>query len=121
DDYRTADKRGLLRRIHDHLDNRFAYARYLAQHKPWELFAMVETGLDRLHHAFWQYADPQHPRYERASEFAHAVADYYQRLDTHIAQFVKLAGDDVAVLLVSDHGAKAFHGMFRINAWLIRE
>lgn len=121
DDYRTTDKRGLLRRIHDHLDNRFAYARYLIANKPWDLFVMVETGLDRLHHAFWQYADPQHPRYQSDSAFADVVPDYYRRLDNHIAQLVQLAGDNAAIMIVSDHGAKAFHGMFRLNAWLMQE
>ena len=121
DDYRTTDKRALLQRIHNHLENRFAYARYLIANKPWDLFVMVETGLDRLHHAFWQFADPRHPRFNGNSEFADVVPDYYRRLDTHIARVVQSAGEDAAILIVSDHGAKAFHGMFRLNVWLAQE
>ncbi|MEX2016105.1 MAG: alkaline phosphatase family protein [Candidatus Hydrogenedentales bacterium] len=121
DDYRTDDKSALLPHILRHLDNRFAYARYLCTNKSWDLFVMVETGLDRLQHAFWQYADPRHPRYERNSEFQNVVSDYYRRLDGHVAKLVALAGEDLALLIVSDHGAKSFHGMFRLNSWLMQE
>ena len=45
-------------------DKRFALADHLLATKPWELFAMVEMGPDRMHHGFWKDMDPQHRKHE---------------------------------------------------------
>lgn len=120
-DFRTEDRAGLLGRIYALMENRFAQARYLLESKPWEFFMLVEMGMDRLHHAFWKYADSSHPLYEPDHPFAHVVRDYYAAVDRHIGELVAMAGEDTAVLVVSDHGAKAMHGGVCINQWLIRE
>ena len=44
-------------------ERRFQVARRLIKTKPWDFFMMVEMGLDRLHHCFWQFYDPQHQLY----------------------------------------------------------
>lgn len=118
-DFRTADKENLFERISSFLENRFALAKYLIEHKPWDFFVMVEMGLDRLHHAFWRYADESHPRFEADSPFRWHVKRYYERMDVLIGELLALAGPDVAVLVASDHGAKAMHGGIRVNQWLM--
>ena len=45
-------------------DKRFRLAEHLLETKPWELFAMVEIGLDRMHHGFWKDLDELHHRHE---------------------------------------------------------
>ena len=56
--FRTEDKDDLLRQVYVMTDRRFALAEHLLASKPWELFAMVEMGTDRMHHGFWKYMDP---------------------------------------------------------------
>jgi len=34
---------------------------------------MVEIGLDRLHHAFWRFLDPAHPRHEPGHRHADVI------------------------------------------------
>jgi predicted AlkP superfamily phosphohydrolase/phosphomutase len=121
DDFRTEDKAGLLKRIHRLMENRFDAALYLAKHKPWDFFMMVEMGVDRLHHGFWQYADPQHPLYEAGNPFEGAIRDFYEALDRRLSELLALVGPETAVVVVSDHGARALEGGFCLNEWLIHE
>lgn len=55
-----------------------------------DLFVVVFTGVDRLMHFFWDQ-----PR---------LVAAHYEWLDGALGEFARAAGDDVAILVVSDHG-----------------
>ncbi|MCC6794579.1 MAG: alkaline phosphatase family protein [Candidatus Hydrogenedentes bacterium] len=118
-DFRTDDKEGLLKRLYALMENRFAVARYLMKAKSWNFFMMVEMGVDRLHHAFWKYCDPLHPKFVTGNPFEHVFRDYYRAVDTRIGALIALAGDDVTTIVVSDHGAKAMRGGLRINQWLI--
>ncbi len=120
-DFRTKDKDGLLQRIYDLMENRFAVARHLMASKPWDFFMMVEMGVDRLHHGFWKYGDPAHPRHEPGNPYQNVLRDYYQAVDQRIGELVDLAGGNTDVLIVSDHGAKSMYGGVRINQWLIQE
>jgi len=118
-EYRTEDRAALLQRIMDHVDNRFDAADYLASHKDWDLFVMVDMSLDRLHHGFWRFADPNHPRFDPMSPFSSAVRQVYEQVDRRVGQLVGLMPDDTAVLVVSDHGAQPLVGVVAINQWLV--
>jgi predicted AlkP superfamily phosphohydrolase/phosphomutase len=118
-DYRTDDKASLLTRIREAMDNRFAWGRRLMQTESWDFFMMVDMSLDRLHHGFWRYADPAHPRHEPAHALAQAFRLHYETLDERIGELVELAGTNTAVLVLSDHGARPLLGGFRINQWLL--
>jgi len=121
EDFRTDDKPALLNRIHALMRNRFDAALYLMKSKPWDFFMMVEMGVDRLHHGFWKYCDPEYPKFEPGNPFVDAFRDYYEGLDARIGELLKVAGDETAVLIVSDHGAKAMQGGVCLNQWLINE
>ncbi len=120
-EFRTDDKAGLLERIRALMNNRFDVARYLMDTKAWDFFMVVEMGVDRLHHAFWSHADVFHPKHISGGPYADVVRDYYQELDGRIGELCAQAGDGTAVLVVSDHGAKALHGGICLNQWLIEE
>jgi len=120
-DFRTNDKSALLKRIHAMMNNRFDTAQYLMDTKPWDFFMMVEMGIDRIHHAFWGFCDPNHPAYDPDGPYRHVIRDYYQAVDARVGDLVARAGADTAVIVVSDHGAKRMHGGVRINQWLINE
>jgi predicted AlkP superfamily phosphohydrolase/phosphomutase len=118
-DFRADQRDGLAERIHALMHNRFDYAEYLVRAKPWDLFMMVEIGLDRIHHAFWQDADPEHPDYQAGNPYEQVIPDYYRALDVRIGRLLDMVGPETVVLVVSDHGARAMQGGFAVNQWLI--
>lgn len=120
-DFRTEDKDALLKRIYRLMENRFAVARHLMNSKPWDFFMLVEMGVDRLHHAFWRFCDPGHPKFEPDNPYRQVFEAYYTAVDAEIGKLLALVDDDTAVAVVSDHGARAMHGGFCINQWLINE
>ena len=120
-DFRTEKKDWLLEQVHAFMHNRFDVARHLMTTKPWDFFMMVEMGVDRLHHGFWKFCDPMHPKYEPGNPYENAIRDYYTVVDRRIGELLALAGPETAVMVVSDHGAKAMLGGVCINQWLINE
>ena len=117
-EFRTADRERLLTELRRMTAGHFDLVEHLAATKPWDLLWFVEIGTDRVHHAFWKFAVPDHPRYEPGGPFESAIRDYYRLVDERVGRLLDLVGDDTAVLLVSDHGAKAMRGAVAINDWL---
>ena len=120
-DFRTEDKDDLLRQVYEMTDRRFALAEHLLATKPWELFAMVEMGHDRMHHGFWKDMDPEHRKHVPGGPYENAILDYHRHVDGLIGRLLEHADDDTAILVVSDHGAKRMDGGIRVNEWLRRE
>jgi predicted AlkP superfamily phosphohydrolase/phosphomutase len=121
EDFRTDDKDALLARIEAMTAKRFRLAEHLLATRPWDLFFLVEIGTDRIHHGFWRYMDPEHRLYEAGNRFEDAVFRYYRALDDKLAQLLRYADDDTAVMVVSDHGATRMDGGICVNEWLRRE
>ncbi len=119
--FRTDDKQGLLGRIYEKTRKHFAVARHLARTKPWDFFMLVEMGVDRIHHAFWSYMDPTHPKYVAGNPFEDAIRQYYIYLDGEIGKLLDLFPADTEVLVISDHGAKKIDGGVCVNEWLIEK
>lgn len=121
ENFRTEDKDWLLRQIHLMTEKRFKVVKHLLREKEWDFFMMVEIGLDRIHHGFWKYFDPQHPKYQPGSPYANATKDYYKYLDEEIGEIVESLDDNTVVMVVSDHGAKKMDGGICVNEWLMKE
>ncbi len=120
--FRTDDRERLLGDLHEMLRRRWKLFRHLLATRPWDFAMAVEMGTDRIHHGFWHFMDPEHPRYEGpGSKFEHAIRDYYRAVDREIGETLRVAGDDTTVLVVSDHGARPLFGGVNLNEWLIRE
>ncbi|MEX2210975.1 MAG: alkaline phosphatase family protein [Gaiellaceae bacterium] len=119
--FRTEDKARVLRDIETMTERRFQVAEHLLETRPWDLFFMVEMGTDRVHHAFWRYADPEHRLYEPGNEFETAMVDYYRGVDEKLGRLLRFADEDTAVLVASDHGAKRIDGGICVNEWLRQE
>ncbi|MBX6378362.1 MAG: alkaline phosphatase family protein, partial [Clostridia bacterium] len=116
--FRGETKHRLLQRIYDMTERRFALARHLLQTRPWDFFVMVEMGIDRIQHAFWQFMDAGHALYRPGSPFATAIRDYYRFVDAQVGELLAWADEDTCVLVVSDHGAQRMEGGFCLNEWL---
>jgi predicted AlkP superfamily phosphohydrolase/phosphomutase len=122
-EYRTENKEGLLREIYQMTERRFALAKHFLRSKPWDFFMVVEMGMDRIHHAFWKYFDPQHRKHQPGSPYAEAIREYYVYTDQWIGELLAALPDrdKTAILVVSDHGGKRIDGGIAINEWLLRE
>ena len=120
-DFRTEDKARIAQQVSDMTEQRFSLARHFATSQPWDFFAMVNMGPDRLHHGFWKYCDPDHPRHEPGNAYESVFRQYYRALDRHLASLLSSFDDDTAVLVVSDHGAQPMVGGFCLSEWLVSE
>jgi len=119
DNFRTEEKDRLLREINEMTERRFRVAKHLMTTRPWDLFIVVEIGLDRMHHGFWKFFDRGHRKYEPGTKYENVVKDYYLYLDCLVGEMLSLAGRETAVMVVSDHGAKRMEGGICINEWLM--
>lgn len=120
-DFRTPDKAKIRDSIVRMTDKRFALARRLVATKPWDFFMMVEMGTDRVHHAFWQYMDPKHHRYEPGNPFESVIEDYYVHVDAKIGELLATFPPETRVLVVSDHGGQCMDGGIALNEWLVQK
>jgi predicted AlkP superfamily phosphohydrolase/phosphomutase len=116
--FRTDKKAALLHQLLDMTEIQFKLVRHCIQTKPWDFFMYVNIGVDRMHHGFWRFHDPQHRLYEAGNPFENAIRDYYKMMDSFAAELLELAGDDVTMLVVSDHGVSRMDGGICVNEWL---
>lgn len=117
--FRSDDLDRIYRDIVETTEQHFAIAELVWNEKQPDFLMMVEIGVDRFHHAFWRHIDPEHPRHEPGNPWEHLGREYYASLDRHIGRLRERAGEDTTLMVVSDHGARAMHGGFCINDWLI--
>ncbi|MEM8607254.1 MAG: alkaline phosphatase family protein [Myxococcota bacterium] len=119
EDFRTDDLDRVYRDIEAMTRQHFAMAAYVWATREPSFMMLVEIGVDRFHHAFWHHVDPSHPDHDPTSEWTSIGRRYYALLDEEIGKLRSLAGDDVPMMVVSDHGARAMRGGFCVNEWLI--
>jgi predicted AlkP superfamily phosphohydrolase/phosphomutase len=121
DNFRSDDRDRILAEIYAMTEQRFAVCRHLLDTRPWDFFMVVEIGLDRIHHAFWRFMDPAHPRHEPGHRYRDVIRGYYAYLDEEIGELLERFDDDTAVVVVSDHGARPMEGAICVNEWLAQE
>jgi predicted AlkP superfamily phosphohydrolase/phosphomutase len=119
--FRTDRKDWLRDEIYTMTRKHFEVIRHFLRTQDWDFFQFVEIGLDRLHHGFWKYHDPQHRRHEPGNPYASVIREYYKYLDEEIGTILEILDDTTVVAVVSDHGAQRLDGGFCVNEWLIRQ
>ncbi len=77
---------------------------------------------DHVQHKFWRYMDPTFPGYdpERDAPFTNAVRDVVIALDQALSEIIAPLPPDTNIMILSDHGAGANHGVFYVNQWLMK-
>lgn len=108
----------LVERIRELDRQRFDVSAYLMKTRPWDLFFMVAMGTDRAAHCFFPYTDPEHVAYRPDSPYAEALKDHYAYCDQRLGELIEIAGQDVVVAVVSDHGVQRLDGRVNLNDWL---
>lgn len=119
--FRTENREAIKKELFEMTEKRFDVAEYLAKTKPWDFFIMHEIGFDRLHHAFWKFFDPTHPKYTKGNQYENLDFEYYSMVDKRIGSLVDLFGEDCTTFVLSDHGSKSMSGAFCVNQWLNNE
>lgn len=119
--FRTDQKDWLLEQVFDMSRKHFTVIRHYLKNAEWDYFHFVNIGLDRVHHGFWSYCDPNHVDYVPGNKYENVIRDYYKHLDEEIGTVLELIDDETIVLVVSDHGAQPLDGGFCVNEWLVRE
>lgn len=117
--FRAGDRERVGSELIDMTRRHFAATRHLWSKEAWDLFAVHEIGPDRIHHAFWKYFDPAHPRFEENPQLRGLAESYYAMLDEELGRLLDLVPKDVKVVVLSDHGSQAMQGCFCVNEWLI--
>lgn len=104
----------------EHIRARTRSIRYLMTHHPVDVVMAVITEIDRICHHYWHFCDPCHPHHEEPARagWANAIRSSYVALDDAFAEILELVGDEVPVLLVSDHGFGAGRGSIAVNVAL---
>jgi len=115
--YRSEEKDRIAREIWEMTKQHFKVLRYLVTSKKWDFSWFVEIGVDRIHHAFWKYWDPEHPRHV-SNKYSAVIPEYYKLLDREIEELLRKVPRDTLVFIASDHGVKPMKGAFVVNQWL---
>jgi predicted AlkP superfamily phosphohydrolase/phosphomutase len=119
------DREGeLLDELVTTMRRRNANVEKLLETEEWDFAWTVVTTTDRVQHFFWQYMDPEWPYYdaEKAARYGSAIHDLWVEVDAHLGRIVATArakkGDDLPIVVVSDHGFGPVHREFRIQSFL---
>lgn len=119
--FRIEDRDRIVKGLWEMTEQHFRVLEYLASTRKWDFLMFVEIGVDRVHHAFWGYMDPQHHKYTPGNKYENVIRDYYRLVDEKLSSLLKAVPRDTVVMVVSDHGAKAMKGAFAVNQWLAEQ
>lgn len=101
----TAPTLDLVQEFRDMEDKRARVTLKLMQSEPWDFFMVVFTATDRMGHYLWPFhRSPQPDDSPEVRQLCAAVRDNYKRLDAIVAELIERAGEDTAVVIMSDHG-----------------
>jgi predicted AlkP superfamily phosphohydrolase/phosphomutase len=76
--------------------------------------------LDQASHVLWHTMDPTHPAHDPVRDAPHAGAmtGLYAFADSLMDETLETVGDDVLVVVMSDHGFRSWRRAFSLNSWL---
>jgi len=89
----------------------------------WDLLVGVIESTDRVQHMMWRLIDPEHPMYDKAlaARFGDSIERVYRKCDEFVGEVMKRVGDDVPIVIVSDHGFHSFRQSVNLDTWLVEE
>lgn len=118
---KQSDLSGFIERTRSDIDALDEYARALFSQDVYDLAFVTFLQLDRVQHFFWRHMDEGDSTHPRSSEHAGVIKDFYRQFERVVAGFVRRAGEDEAVVVLSDHGQRRrCEKVFNVNE-LLRE
>jgi predicted AlkP superfamily phosphohydrolase/phosphomutase len=78
---------------------------------------------DRIQHMLWRYTDDSHPanRGKESTQHKDAFEKLYLKVDEVVGRLLPYVNDTNALIIMSDHGFKAFRRGVNLNSWLAKE
>jgi predicted AlkP superfamily phosphohydrolase/phosphomutase len=109
----------------------YALDHYIEDGKQGLLFFYFST-IDLACHMMWRHSDEDHPAHDvelaresstawtdrEGSTLADTVQDMYLRMDPALGRVRERLGDEITLIVMSDHGFAPFHREFSLNTWL---
>lgn len=80
----------------------------------WDFFQCHIMETDRMNHFFWEHAEKDDPK------FGKAFFDFYQRVDDLLGEVDRKIGDEVELIILSDHGFCTIKKEIYLN-WYLAE
>lgn len=99
----------------------FQVARKLLVEDQPALMAVMFDGTDKIQHQAWAHLDPElrpDAPDETWRRLRALCLDYFRKLDSYLAELVRLAGPETQVFMASDHGFTGSTRVVRINRYL---
>ena len=81
----------------------------------WDLFCLVITSTDRLHHFFWSSLENEKDPYYSS------LCRYYEAVDNLIGDIYERTPDKSSFFMLSDHGFDRLEYHVYLNSWLEKE
>lgn len=95
-----------------HVDEQMAVVKRLFLEKPWEFFFYLFSHTDWVSHLAYTDLFEKHDA---------SPLRVFKRVDEYLGWFVEHLPEDTNLILVSDHGFKAYKKIFYFNRWLEKE
>lgn len=88
-----------------------AAATWLMENEPWDLTAVYFDTIDHLSHGFMKFHPPQMAGIsdEKFNLYKDVVNGIYRFHDMMLERYIKLAGEDATIIILSDHGFHSDH------------
>jgi len=100
--------------LNDIFRRRVECTKYLVQKKEWDFLWAVFSETDWIQHMMWKFIETK--------KYGEEFKKFWGRVDTAIGELKNIAGDEVNLIIVSDHGfGPCYNQSFRLNAWLKSE
>jgi len=121
--YRRGAPEPFIREQYEILENNIQAALYLMQKEPWDFFMLHLLGSDRMQHEFWHLLDPSHPQHDPVERrrYGNVLLEFFKQMDEGIGRLVEVVGDEVAILVMSDHGFGPVRRFVNFNTWLLQQ
>ncbi len=113
-----------LKHLYAYTEMRFNAMKYLLKSKgPFDFFMLVLRGTDFIGHAAFKYFDKDYAKKHpgECDKFGDMIYQFYEKVDSYLAEILQLKGDDCNLLVMSDHGMGQLKKFFYINRWLRQE
>ncbi len=109
------DLTAFVRELHDVLDKRVETMWHFWAQQNWDFFMAHIMETDRLYHFFWELFQQRHPLYASLFE------EFHRKIDRLIGEIAARVEQDIALLLLSDHGFTTLKEEVNVNHWLYRQ
>jgi len=111
----------IIEQLHRYTDMRRKAALYLINNKgPFDFFMVVFRSTDFIQHEAFKFMDEayaaRHP--QATKKFKCLIPQFYEKMDSAIADLMEAMGKDAVTIIMSDHGGGPMKKKFYINRWL---